>query len=259
MIHSTVVGRGPKNVVFLHGVFGQGKNFTDAANSLSDLATSRLVDLPNHGRSSWSDFTFDSMVDQVTAHLIDYGALSAPLNLIGHSLGGKVAMRLALAYPRLVEKLIVVDIAPAGTNAAKVFAPWVKAMQELNLEQLQSRREADRLLKPFIPEDRVRLFLLSNLHWEDHTWSWRVNLDEIARRIDVIGAWPDPHAKPFERPVLWIAGGDSPYIKDEHQEAMTSLFPKTELVTIPNAGHWVHADQPEVFSQTIRNFLLRDA
>lgn len=257
MIHSTVIGRGPINVVFLHGIFGQGKNFTDIANSLSDIASCRLVDLPNHGRSSWSEFTFDSMVDQVTAHLIDYGALSTPLHLIGHSLGGKVAMKLALSYPRLIEKLIVEDIAPAGTNAAKVFAPWVKAMLELNLEQLQSRREADRLLKPFIPEDRVRLFLLTNLHWEDHSWSWRANLEEIARHIDVVGSWPNPETKPFERPVLWIAGGDSPYIRDEHQENMTALFPNTELVTIEGAGHWVHADQPREFSRVVREFLLK--
>ena len=99
--------------------------------------------------------------------------------------------------------------------------------------------------------------MLTNLHWEDHSWSWRVNLEEIARKIDVIGAWPDPQAKPFERPVLWIAGGDSPYIRDEHQETMTALFPQTELVTIPGAGHWVHADQPKEFTRIVREFLLK--
>lgn len=255
-IHSRVVGRGRTNVVFLHGVFGQGKNFTDIASAIGDIATSRLIDLPNHGRSAWTTtFDQDDTVDRVTAHLIDHGALAKPLTLIGHSLGGKIAMRLALNYPRLIERLVVVDISPVNGGTARVFGPWIEAMLDLDLETLSSRNEASDLLKPFIPDDRVRSFLLSNLHRENQTWSWRANLELIRDNLDVVSDWPDVHRPPYQGPVLWIAGAESPYITDEHSEAMTSLFPHTEKVTIDGAGHWVHADAPGAFVAALREFL----
>lgn len=257
-IYSSTAGHGPINVAFLHGIFGQGKNFTFIANRLGDLATSRMIDLPNHGRSAWTTtFDQDDMVECIASHLIDHGGLSEPVSLIGHSLGGKIAMRLALAYPRLVERLIVVDISPVNASTADHFEPWVNALLNLDLKTLGSRLDADRFLTPFIPDERIRSFLLTNLRRKNQTWSWRANLELLGESLTLVSDWPEPKRSQYFGPVLWIAGAESPYIKDEHLEAMQNLFPHTALTTVESAGHWVHADQPERFAQLVRDFLSK--
>lgn len=247
--------------MLLHGLFGQGRNFTTVARSLGDVATTLMVDLPDHGRSAHTDhFSMDAyadaLVDVVRAHAQALGRTK--VTLVGHSLGGKVAMRFALRHPELVEKLVVVDISPVAGWSSDTFTIIIPALRAIDLDTLRERRDADAQLAHDIDSVSVRGFLLQNLRHEHHRWFWQMNLPLLGDSIDDIGDWPAIEAH-FDGPVLWIAGQDSPYVKPEHGDAMRALFPRARLVTIKGAGHWVHADQPEVFSGLLRRVLTTPA
>ncbi|MEL4357893.1 MULTISPECIES: alpha/beta fold hydrolase [unclassified Luteococcus] len=258
-LHHTTIGDGPARVVFLHGLFGQGKNFTQIAKGLSDLATCTLVDLPNHGRSAWTDEVSYPQMAAAVAELLR--ELDGPVCLVGHSMGGKVAMRTALDHPDLVERLMVVDISPAAGLGSN-FGPLIDAMQSLDLPALESRRQADELLSAGIPNPTVRGFLMQNLRHEpgddgQRHWHWQMNLDLLARELDDrIAGWPEV-ASSYPGPVLWVAGEKSPYVRPDAAPTMRRLFPRYLLVTIKDAGHWVHSEQPENFTATLRHFLQR--
>ena len=253
MIHSTSIGHGPAQVVFLHGLFGQGKNFTRIANGLADQATSYLVDLPNHGASSWTvGFSLDGQAEHVARWMRD--RFRSPVALIGHSLGGKLAMRIALREPQLVERLMVVDISPATSDGPTGFAPLVAAMQRLNLEHLASRSQASEVLAQSIPDPQVRGFLLQNLRRLGGTWAWRMNLDLLGDSLHLIGGWPRCDLV-YNGPVWWVTGGQSSYVVPEHVAPMKALFPRTVTITLKRAGHWVHADEPEAFVSLCSEFL----
>ena len=252
-LHATTVGDGPTHLVFLHGLFGQGKNWTTIARGLEGLATSHLLDLPNHGRSSWTvDFTLDNQTDEVAAWLRDN--FEHPVAVVGHSLGGKVAMRLALRYPELVERLLVSDISPARNEATTDFSSLVSAMRNLPLEGLESRSDADRSMAAQVPDSSVRGFLLQNLRRQGGAWAWTCNLDLLGDNLHTIGGWP-PLDDVYEGVVYWVSGGLSNYVLPEHRDPMQSLFPKVSSVTIKTAAHWVHADEPEIFLATVKHFL----
>ncbi|GAA1398275.1 alpha/beta fold hydrolase [Luteococcus peritonei] len=257
MLHSTTVGCGASRIVFLHGLFGQGKNFTQVAKALSDVATSTLVDLPNHGRSPWSEqVDYAAMADDVAELL---RTLDGPVCLVGHSMGGKVAMRTALDHPELVERLMVVDISPTK-GLGSSFDALVGAMQALDLAGLQSRSQADQELAAGIPDPVVRGFLMQNLRHEMgedgwRHWHWQMNLDLLARELDHgIPDWPEVHTS-YQGPTLWVAGERSSYVRSDAAPVMRELFPRHVLVTIKGAGHWVHSEQPERFIATLRHFL----
>lgn len=252
-LHSTTIGDGPKEVVFLHGLFGQGKNWTTTARGLEEDATCHLVDLPNHGQSPWTaEFTLDNQTDEVADWL--RAAFGHPVAVVGHSLGGKIAMRLALRFPDLVERLLVSDISPAENSATADFSSLVSAMRNLRIEDLSSRTEADAQLADQVPDPAVRGFLLQNLRRKAGNWAWTCNLDLLGDNLHNIGGWP-PIEGTFGQTVYWIAGGGSPYVQPEHEEPMRALFPKVMSVTIKNAAHWVHADEPATFIATVRHFL----
>ncbi len=250
-----MIGDGGPLTVFLHGLFGQGKNFTTIAKALAPGRSSLLVDLPNHGGSAWTtDVDYEQMAAAVAAEIAASGR--GPAAVVGHSMGGKVAMVVALRHPELVERLVVVDIAPVSTSGMSQFADLLGALGELDLGTLGSRSEADRLLRRRVPEDSVRGFLLQNLRHRDGRWVWRANLDLLRSSLPRIGGFPSGlDAAPYDGPVLWIAGGDSQYIRDEHTEAMRALFPRVRKVTIKGAGHWVHSEQQAVFIEVLRRFL----
>lgn len=257
MLHTTTVGAGQARVVFLHGLFGQGKNFTQVAKALSDVATSTLVDLPNHGRSDWSDeVSYPAMAAEVAGVLRGIGQ---PVCLVGHSLGGKVAMRTALDFPALVERLVVVDISPAK-GLGSSFDALVGAMQSLDLTQLESRSQADEQLAAGIGDPVVRGFLMQNLRHEmgpdgKRHWRWQMNLDVLARELHTaIPDWPTVDAS-YPGPTLWVAGERSDYVRSDAAPVMRELFPRYVQVTVKGAGHWVHSEQPERFIATLRHFL----
>lgn len=255
-LNELVVGSGPQQVVFLHGLFGQGKNFGGIATALADLATVHLVDLPNHGLSPWTEaFDLDGQADLVASWLEE--SVPTPVTLIGHSLGGKIAMRLALRAPELVERLMVVDISPARNEAATSFATLVAALRRIDLDQIQSRTQADRALAHEIPDDGVRHFLLQNLRFRGQHWSWAANLDLLGDSLHAVGGWP-PLEATYDGPVLWVCGGRSPYVQPEHVAVMRRLFPRVRQITLKRADHWVHADDPASFIHICRLFLGAD-
>jgi pimeloyl-ACP methyl ester carboxylesterase len=265
---SRTVGDAGPRVVFVHGLFGQGKNWTTIARGLADRHRVTLLDLPNHGDSPWTDrVDYLDMAELVAAELEEFGE---PVTLVGHSMGGKVAMQLALRRPELLRALVVVDVAPSDypesggrtdepDEEASPFAAFIAAMRDLDLDSLQTREDADHALRSAVPSRMVRSFLLQSLVRSpdtEHGWRWRLNLDLLERDLEHLRGFPaPPDGATYDGPVLWIAGADSTYVLPEDRERMDALFPTTRLVRIKNAGHWVHSEQPEIFTETLRRFL----
>ncbi|TIC86463.1 alpha/beta fold hydrolase [Nocardioides sp. GY 10127] len=253
---ATAAGTG--DVVLLHGLFGQGRNFTQVAKALQPELRSTLVDLPNHGRSAWtSSVDYVLVADTVAAWLRDDLAARGVerTHLVGHSMGGKVAMVLATRHPELVDRLVVVDISPAASGGLGEFEHLLDSLAGLDLDALESRGQADELLAGPIADERVRGFLLQNLRVRDGRFVWQANLALLRAQLDVIGGFPtlDPG---FTGPVLWMAGERSPYVQPEHAPEMRRLFPRTTTVTVKGAGHWVHSEAPDAFVSILRHFLL---
>ncbi len=260
MLHTTTLGENGSWVVFCHGLFGQGKNWTQVAKEVAQQHRVLLLDMPQHGRSTWSsDFDYLDAADQVATALGDQ-AHDEKVAVVGHSMGGKIAMVLALRHPERVERLCVVDVAPVAYDSAHSFDTYVDAMRTLDLGALGSRSDADAALTTAVPNPVVRGFLLQNLrrHQGESGWYRQPNLEVIGDRLDVITGWPADQltgVAPYEGPVLWVRGERSDYVADEHVEAMSALFPRVRKVTVKNAGHWVHSEQPEPFASVMRAFL----
>jgi pimeloyl-ACP methyl ester carboxylesterase len=192
------------------------------------------------------------MADDVRAFLARHGLPAAAV--IGHSMGGKVAMRLALARGEQVERLVVVDVAPVTYRRG--FNAYVEAMRELDLAGISRRSEADVLLAEQIADARVRGFLLQNLVSSEDGLAWRVPLQALAVNMPELVGFPESaEAEQYEGPTLFVAGGRSDYVRPEHHAAIMRLFPNTQLAAIPDAGHWVHAEAPEQFLEVVGAFL----
>jgi pimeloyl-ACP methyl ester carboxylesterase len=265
------LGEAGPHVVFVHGLFGQGKNWTTIAKGLADTHRVTLVDLPNHGHSPWTDRV--DYLDMAEMLATELEHLSEPVTLVGHSMGGKVAMQLALRRPELLRALVVVDVAPVTyplqggrtddpDEEASPFAAYIAAMRALDLDRLATRNDADAALTAAVPSRMVRSFLLQSLVREgsgtDGGWRWRLNLELLERDLGELRGFPEPPpGAAFDGPVLWIAGVNSTYVLPGDRPHMDALFPATRLVTIKGAGHWVHSEQPEIFLTTLRLFLER--
>jgi pimeloyl-ACP methyl ester carboxylesterase len=173
-------------------------------------------------------------------------------------MGGKVAMIVALRHPEVIDRLCVVDVSPVGYGNAREFAGYIAAMQNLDLDALDQRSDAEAALAEAVPNPTVRSFLLQNLRREDDSWRWQVNLDVLAADLADVSGWPEERLadeSPYPGPVLWIGGARSSYVADDYVAAMDRWFPHNRRVTIKNAGHWVHSEQPEVFVEVLRQFL----
>ncbi|MFC6713771.1 alpha/beta fold hydrolase [Branchiibius cervicis] len=257
-IHATQIGDDGARIVFLHGLFGQGKNFTRIAKSLTPQFTSLLVDLPNHGRSDWTEqVDYVDLADRVGQFLRDGFAADGPVHVVGHSMGGKVAMVLALRHPDLVDRLVVADIAPRHSESAGQFEHLLDSLKSLDLSRIRRRGEADEQLKPMVPDDTVRGFLLQNLRSTPDGFRWQANLELLRDSLIPIAGFPHIDAT-FDHPVLWLAGERSDYITDQDRPEMERLFPRMTYVVIKNAGHWLHSEQPEAFTSALRVFLSTD-
>lgn len=251
------MGEGGARVVFCHGLFGQGKNWTVIGKALSTDHRVVLVDLPDHGQSPWTDrFDYLETADQVA----ELFSADDPVALVGHSMGGKVAMLVALRHPELVERLCVVDVAPVGYDHSSEFTRYIEAMRSLDLDSLERRDDADRALEDAVPSSMVRSFLLQSLRREDDGWAWRLNLEVLGRDLAEISGWPGDRlvgVEPYDGSVLWVSGERSDYVAPEHAAAMDRWFPRARRVTVKGAGHWVHSEQPQVFGEVLRAFLAR--
>lgn len=256
-LHVTELGDHGPRVAFCHGLFGQGKNWTGIAKALAKDHRVILIDMPNHGRSAWTGhLDYVDMAERVGA-LFDP---ADPVALVGHSMGGKISMLLALLRPELVERLVVVDMSPVPYRGQSEFGSYIAGMQAMDLSALETRADADAALTESAPNRTVRNFLLQNLRRETdgQGWRWMPNLELLGNELEVLGGWPTAdlaaHAA-YAGQVLWVAGANSPYVRDEYAPEMERWFPRAYRVTVKNAGHWVHSEQQEVFIEVLRRFL----
>ena len=262
-LHTTSYGKDGSPIVFCHGLFGQGRNWTGVAKALADQHRTLLVDLPHHGRSPWGEsFDYLDVADQLADLLEDVYGEDDPVTLVGHSMGGKAAMVLALRHPELVARLCVVDMSPVdyGGHAGE-FRRYIDAMQGMDLDAITTRAEADAALVDAVPNNTVRSFLLQNLRRDGDGWRWQANLEVLGRDLAELGGWPEDDlagTSPYEGPVLWVAGETSPYVSDEFAPAMERYFPRVRRVTVKGAGHWVHSEQPEIFLEVLRRFVAAE-
>ena len=252
-LHYQSIGQG-EPLVILHGLFGSADNWRGIAKTLSSERQVISVDLRNHGRSfHHPQQTFDLMAEDLLNLLDD---LSLPtIDLLGHSLGGKTAMQFTQNFINRVNRLIVVDIAPRQyiDEHSVIF----KALLALDLSKFSSRTEVSEALSVTLPDPLVRQFLLLNLQKDDQEFNWRINLQALfcsypgllqsVESIEVV-----------EVPSLFISGEKSNYVTDNDWQQIKSFYPNAEHVVIDNAGHWVHADQPDIFVEQVNRFLADD-
>ncbi|MEO8935741.1 MAG: alpha/beta fold hydrolase [Burkholderiaceae bacterium] len=237
-------------LLLLHGLYGSGTNWRRIAKALSDRHRVVSVDLRNHGASPWAaTMSYAEMAGDVAA-LIDRLGLERPA-ILGHSMGGKVAMTLALTDPARVGSLIVVDIAPVSYGDH--FSTYTQAMRGVDAVQATSRDEIRRVLLQTIPDDRIVGFLMTNLVRQGEQYDWRINLMALAASMHEIGSFPESLAGlTFEGPVTVIDGERSDYVSAGDRPRFLAHFPAARFVTIADAGHWLHADQPEPFIAAVR-------
>jgi pimeloyl-ACP methyl ester carboxylesterase len=246
------IGQG-KPLVILHGLFGFSDNWQTHAKKLSEYFEVTLVDLRNHGHSPWSDeFSYALMVQDLHDLFQDI-QIQKPI-ILGHSMGGKLAMHFDQTYPDFIEKLIVVDM------GVKAYPPHhahiLAAIHAIDLSKLSARNEAEAILKSFVDSEGIRQFLLKNLYWEDKgKLAWRVNFPVLeASMPEILRELPE---KESFTTALFIRGLLSNYILDEDIPTLEAIYPDLQLVSIPNAGHWVHAEAPEAFLDVVLSFSLR--
>jgi pimeloyl-ACP methyl ester carboxylesterase len=251
MLHASEAGEGPP-VCLLHGLFGRSQNLAPLARRLASRYRVISPDLRNHGASPHAaGMDYAAMADDVLQTLAGRHAL--PVHALGHSMGGKVVMMMALTAPAQVGALIVADIAPVPY--AHQNARVARALQGLPLTPGLSRREADAALAGSIPDPAIRGFLLQNLIFGD-TPGWRIGLDEISAGMSAIEGWPTlPAPSRYDGPTLFVAADRSDYIQPGYDAVIGALFPAATRITLADAGHWLHADQPDAFATVVEHFL----
>ncbi|MFM8413510.1 MAG: alpha/beta fold hydrolase [Planctomycetota bacterium] len=245
-------GAGPP-LVILPGLFGSKRNWASIARMLGDRHRVITADLRNHGESPWADrHDYPALADDV-ARLVERVAGGAAA-VLGHSMGGKAAMMLALTQPALVERLVVVDIAPVVSTGTPIA--YVRALRSLPLARFTRRSEVADALADVIPDRAVRNFLSLNAALTDGGLAWTLNLAALERDFELILGFPDvPPGQSYAGPTLFLTGGASEYVRPEHRPAIDRLFPAAAVATIAGAGHWVHADAPEAFVAAVTRFL----
>ncbi|MCY4562288.1 MAG: alpha/beta fold hydrolase [Flavobacteriaceae bacterium] len=250
ILHSQIIGKGSENLLVLHGLFGSGNNWKSLAKKLSNFLTLKvhLIDLRNHGKSFWSDdMDFDLMSTDIFRYLHDKDIDKC--SILGHSLGGRLAMKFSASYPDLVDRLIVVDIGPSQYTSR--HNQLFQGLNRVLKTPPKSRVQANELLKKFIPLESVRQFLIRDLYYNQSK--------ELVFSMNVKSLWKNQQilTKRLEMPVAneletyFIWGGDSDYYSPLDIELIREYFPSAKMITINKAGHWVHRDNPKLFSSVV--------
>ena len=251
ILHSRILGEG-KPLLILHGYFGNGDNWKSVANKLSDTCQIHLIDQRNHGRSFHSDdFDYELMVEDLHTYM-EYHQLEK-VALLGHSMGGKTVMLFAVEYPELVDKLIVADISP------RMYPPHhhdiLDALNSIDFSIHTSRKLVDEKLAEKIPEIGVRQFLLKSVYWKEKgQLDFRFNLQSLTENNDEVGV-ALPSFTIFEGKTLFLKGENSGYISSDEEPIINAHFPNHKIVSIKNAGHWLHAENPADFLNEVKVFL----
>ena len=249
-LHAIERGEGPETVVFLHGLFGRARNLGFLQRGASTTFRTLALDLRNHGHSPHGPASYALMAQDVLETLDDLGI--ERFAVVGHSMGGKVGMMLALAAPERVTKLLVADIAPARTGHGQ--REMISKLETLTFPPSLERREGLALLEPITGSRPVAELLLQNIRLGDSP-GWSIGFDALSRDIHDIESWPDLQIAPYEGPVLFLRGGASPYVLPEHHDHIRALFPQALIRSLPDAGHWLHVEQPRAFLKEMMEFL----
>lgn len=251
IVHSKIIGEG-KPLLVLHGVFGMSDNWNTFGKSFAENFEVHLIDLRNHGRSFHTDdFNYELMVADVLNY-IQHNHLEKVI-LLGHSMGGKVAMFFALKYPALLEKLIIVDIAPKYYPIH--HQEIINALKSIDFEVVNSRKQADEMLSETIKDEGIKQFLLKNLYWKsEHQLAFRFNVQSLANNIKHFGK-EVVFNQQIATPTLFIKGENSTYITASDLSIIKENFKNVQVDIIKNAGHWVHAENPTNFNQSVLKFL----
>jgi pimeloyl-ACP methyl ester carboxylesterase len=232
-------------LLIAHGLFGSARNWGVIAKRLAESRRVVAVDMRNHGDSPWDDtHDYPAMAEDLA------GVIDGRWDVLGHSMGGKAAMVLALSYPGKVNRLVVADIAPVAY--AHTQAHLVEAMAALDPAGFATRGEADRALAASVEDPGVRAFLLQSLDLRERRW--RLNLPVLGREMPKILSFPEIGGR-FEGPTLFLSGGTSTYVLPEHRDRIGALFPAARFAKIPGAGHWLHAEKPREFEAAVAAFL----
>lgn len=251
ILHSKIIGEGTP-LIILHGYFGMGDNWKSLGNKFGKIFQIHIIDQRNHGRSFHSsEFSYDHLVEDL-AHYIHHYNLEKVV-VLGHSMGGKTAMLFAVTYPQLIDKLIIADISPRDYQPH--HNEILKALNSVDFSIHNSRKLIDQKLSEYIPEIGVRSFLLKNVYWKEKgVLDYRFHLQSLTENNDEVGK-PLPAFSIFEGETLFLAGGNSEYITKNDEPIIDAHFPNSQIKTIQNAGHWLHAEQPKQFYDLMMNFL----
>lgn len=248
----TSYGSSGTPVVVMHGLFGSGRNWMTAARRLADQHRVFAFDLRNHGTSPHTDtMSYPEMAEDVRETIESLGV--GPVALVGHSMGGKTAMLTALRFPLVVERLVVVDAAPVAYPTA--FAEYAEAMRNADLSSVQRRADVDAQLVAAVPNPGTRAFLLQNLVLDSSGARWRPNLPVIEAALPAISGWPDVEGLRYDGPTLFVYGGKSDYVQEDHRDTIAAYFPQVRYAEVPEAGHWVHAERLDDFLAVLTPFL----
>ncbi len=238
-------------ILIIHGLYGSGRNWGVIAKRLSDRGKIVAVDLRNHGDSFWSDSHGYPEMAADLAEVIEAQGMS--MDVVGHSMGGKAAMVLALTRPDLVNRLIVADIAPVAYTHSQI--QFIDAMRSVDLSRVEKRSDAAAQLAAHVQDPSLQAFFTQSLDVKGKRWT--LNLDALANEMPKILGFPDVTGR-FEKPTLFLSGAESDYVTPDHRPAIKALFPKARFAKLPGAGHWLHAEKPRAFEASVRAFLDQD-
>jgi len=258
----TFLAHGPETalppLLIAPGLFGSGRNWGVIAKRLSSERRVLTLDMRNHGDSFWAEAHRYPDLAEDLAEVI--AAQGRACDVLGHSMGGKAGMWLALTRPGLVERLVVADMAPVPYAHGAAHAGLIAAMQALKIDDLTSRSEADRRLADTVADPGTRAFLLQSLELREGPVRWKFNLAALAANLPAILDWPatlPPGAKPFDGPALFLTGAKSEYVRPSYHEKIRALFSRAEIEVIEGAGHWLHAERPREVEAAVESFLRR--
>ncbi|NNC70082.1 MAG: alpha/beta fold hydrolase [Flavobacteriaceae bacterium] len=251
ILHSQILGKG-QPLLILHGFLGMSDNWKTLGNKFAENYEVHLIDQRNHGRSFHSsEFSYEVMVEDLL-YYSQYHHLSE-INLLGHSMGGKTAMFFAVSFPEKMNKLVVADIGPRFYSAH--HHDILEGLNAVDFSQMNSRKEIDDVLSNYISESGIRQFLMKNVYrMTKDKFEFRFNLNSLTSNYDEVGVALSPLAK-FNGDSLFLRGEKSGYINDEDINLIKIHFPNSEIVTVKNAGHWLHAENPADFNDEVVSFL----
>ena len=235
-------------LLIAHGLYGSGRNWGVIAKRLSDERQVVAVDMRNHGQSDWkSSHSYPDLASDLSEVLVH---LDGPFDVMGHSMGGKAAMMLAVEQPEQVNRLIVADIAPIGY--AHTQAHHIETMKSIDLNRIEKRSDAIALLEPLVEDPQLVSFFLQSLDVKNRRWV--LNLDVLKDEMPKIIGFPELSGH-YEGPTLFLSGAASDYVKREHRPEIKRLFPNAQFAKIPGAEHWLHAQKPREFEAAVRTWL----